>query len=429
MSSFITRSVSNKEFYKTLKHHVLNQILCLLLIILAFNCLPVKAQKAYKPIRIALKDKKYSDAINLIEKLKTDTTYCTDPKLYLYAIEANRGLNDALNMKLYLKQNYDTVAFFSTTYQVVINAIKVDSIENENKDKQSKDTKWQRIAYDNIRHYMPNINAAARFYYKNKKYSDAMQYLRLSLDLPHTLIGEKAHLNKDKEAINAVLYLSCAYYDKKYAETTRYKDLALSVNASRPRMLKYLALSAYAQNDTTNYKNWLTKGWSEYPNEPVFFTSLVDFYNQNKQYLNTISTADQQLKTPSLHIAAYLAKSVAFYETQQYDSCIVNADKVVVNDSANAIAYYYKGASFVGKVSQITMPTKITSQQYKQALSKRQFFYSQAEPLLEKFRELSPNAIKLWGPLLYNTYYALNRGKKFAEIEDILSKYMQTNKP
>ena len=120
---------------------------------------------------------------------------------------------------------------------------------------------------------------------------------------------------------------------------------------------------------------------------------------------------------------------MAFYETQQYDSCIVNADKVVVNDSANAIAYYYKGASFVGKVSQITMPTKITSQQYKQALSKRQFFYSQAEPLLEKFRELSPNAIKLWGPLLYNTYYALNRGKKFAEIEDILSKYMQTNKP
>ncbi len=429
LPSLITHNTLIKEFKGLCKHCILNTIWCVLLCILASICLPAKAQKAYKPIKIALKDKNYNEAIKQIDKLKADTNYCFDSKLYLYAIEANRGLNDAQNMKMYLKQNYDTTAFFSTTFQVVINAIRIDSIENENKDKQSKDTKLQRIAYDNIHHYMPNINAAARFFYKNKKYNDALQYLRLSLDLPYTTTGEKSNLNKDKEAINAVIYLSCAYYAKKYAETTRYKDLALSVNASKPMVIKYLALSANALNDTTNYKKWLIKGCKEYPNEPVFFTNLVDFYNQNRQYANTISVANQQLKTPSLHIAAYLAKSVAYYETQQYDSCIVNADKVITNDSANAIAYYYKGASFVGKVSQFAMPSNITSQQYKKALSKRQSFYSQAEPLLEKFRELSPNSIKLWGPLLYDTYYALNRGKKFAEIEDALTKYMQTNNP
>lgn len=62
------------------------------------------AQKAFKPVKTALKDKKYNEAITQIEKLRTDSTFKNNTKLCLYAIEAYRGLNDAENTKIYLKK-------------------------------------------------------------------------------------------------------------------------------------------------------------------------------------------------------------------------------------------------------------------------------------------------------------------------------------
>lgn len=380
------------------------------------------AQKAYKPIKTALKAKNYNEAINQINKLKQDTTFCNDPKLYLFAIEANKGLNDAQNMKLYLKQKYDTIAFFSTTYQIVENALKIDSIENRKKEEVNKQ-KPSRTIIEHLREYMPNIHAAARFFYKKHNYTEANKYLRVCLDTPHSTIGELSQLPQNKDTVNAVLYTCAAYNLKDYKETSRYKELALKQETSKPTILKYLALSAYNLNDTTTYKKWLVEGWNTYPNNAFFFTHLIDFYTQNKQYNHTLSIAEKQLRADSLHVAAYLARSVVYYETQQYDSCIVNADCAIQTDSTTAYAYYYKGASYIGKVNNIEMPKKINSLPYKQALQKRQQLFMQAEPALETFRTLSPNDVQLWGKLLYDTYYALNRGKKFAEIESILAKH------
>ena len=88
LPSLITHNTLIKEFKGLCKHCILNTIWCVLLCILASICLPAKAQKAYKPIKIALKDKNYNEAIKQIDKLKADTNYCFDSKLYLYAIEA-----------------------------------------------------------------------------------------------------------------------------------------------------------------------------------------------------------------------------------------------------------------------------------------------------------------------------------------------------
>ena len=408
------------------QRHIAVKISGIILCGLLFLACPVSAQKAYKSIKTALKAKKYSDAISQIDKLRKDSDYTNDAQLYLLAIEANRGLNDAQNMKLYLKQNYDTTAFFTTTYQIVKNAVKIDSIENKNKEKAAANNKLTRIVSETIHQYMPNIHAAGRYFYKKKKYKEALPYLRFCLELPHTAIGQRAKLPTHKDTLNAVLYLCSAYNIGDYAETKRYAALALLETTARPTIIEDLALTAKAERDTATYRRWLTEGWTSYPNTPLFFTHLVDFYNENKQYDNTIRTAERQLLADSLHTAAYMAKCVAYYEMQAYDSCIINADHILLSDSTNADATYYKGASYVGKVKQIVMPEKITSPQYKQALNKRQKLYSQAEPELERFRTLSPDAIQLWGPLLYQTYYALNRGKKFAEIESLLEKYSQS---
>ena len=136
------------------------------------------AQKALKPIKTALKEKKYSDAVKQIAELRKDSLYRNDEKLCEYAIEAQRGLNDAQNTKLYLKQPCDTAAFFNTTYQIIAEAVRLDSIEQAALENEGTKPRQQRLVQDMLRTYFKNLNAGARYFYRQGKYAQAMPLLR-----------------------------------------------------------------------------------------------------------------------------------------------------------------------------------------------------------------------------------------------------------
>lgn len=189
----------------------MKQFLLLLIMLFSLSC---TAQKAFKPVKTALKDKKYNEAITQIEKLRTDSTFKNNTKLCLYAIEAYRGLNDAENTKIYLKKNYDTLAFFSTTRELIATSLRLDSIENALQHETGAKPKQKHLVCSVLNQYYPNINAAARFYYSKKDYNNAMRFLRISIDLPHSKIGTLAKLPVKVDTTNSVLYLISAYNAK-----------------------------------------------------------------------------------------------------------------------------------------------------------------------------------------------------------------------
>ena len=172
--------------------------------------------------------------------------------------------------------------------------------------------------------------------------------------------------------------------------------------------MKYLSLTAEAETDTTTYHRQLCEGWKAYPHDAFFFTRLADFYNCNKLFNQTLLLSAQQLKMDSTYTAAYMAQCVAHYELQQYDSCIVSAQHTLACDSTYAEAHYYIGASYVNKVKLINLPDHITSRAYKKALAEQQELYKLAEPELENYQRMAPQAQKQWAPLLYKVYLALN---------------------
>ena len=273
--------------------------------------LPCSAQKAFKPVTNALKAKNYKEAIQQINKLRADSTYRNNLKLCLYSIEANRGLNNAENTKIYLKKSYDTIAFFSTTNEIIREAIQLNLLERELEKQEGKKPKQTRLVCEQLQKYFPNLNAAARYYYKKEKYKEAMPYLRTCLDLPHTELGQSAHLSTRGDEQNAIFYLISAFCTKQYGEVTRYDSLALSPVATRPTIMKYLSLTAEAETDTTTYHRQLCEGWKAYPHDAFFFTRLADFYNCNKLFNQTLLLSAQQLKMDSTYTAAYMAQCVA----------------------------------------------------------------------------------------------------------------------
>lgn len=392
----------------------------LLLSFLLLCVLPCSAQKAFKPVTTALKAKNYKEAIQQINKLRADSTYCNNAKLCIYSIEANSGLNDAQNMKIYLKQSYDTLAFFSTTRDIISEAVRLDSIERMLQLTENKKPKQTHYVREQLQKYFPNMNAAARYFYKIRNYSEAMRYLRTCLELPHTTLGQAAQLSTQADAMNAVRYMTSAYSTKQYGDVLRYDSLALSVTHVRADMMKTLALTANAMKDSAAYHARLADGWKEYPHDAFFFTRLADFYNHSLQYKQTLHLAQQQLSIDSTFTSAYMARCVAFYNLEQFDSCIVNAEHALACDSTFAEAHYYIGAAYINLIARISMPDNLGTRAYRKALAEQQRLYLLAEPELETYRRMAPQAKQQWAPLLYKVYLALNRGKKFAEIEALM---------
>ncbi len=383
--------------------------------------LPCVAQKALKPAAEALKQKKYKETITQVEKLRADSLLRDNVKLCLYSIEANRALNDAENTKIYLKQACDTAALFSTTRQILREAQRIDSIETVLQAEQGKKPKQERLTIELAKRYFPNILAASRFYYYKKNYTEAMNYLDMALQLPISPLGQKASLSSANDTTYAAMYVMSACESKQYAAVHRYDSLALTMNAARPAVLKALIHTAQAENDDAAYCDRLSQGWQEYPHDAQFFTQLADYYNTKRQYDETLRLAARQLQVDSLSAMAHYARCVACYELQRYDSCAASAADVMRLDSANAQAYYYSGASHVAQAEAFVMPSKPASRAYKEAFEKRQQIYRLAETDLETYRTRCPEEQKLWAPLLYKVYLALNRGKKFAEIEALVN--------
>lgn len=391
----------------------------LLLFLMLFVPIASWGQRAFKPIKTALKDKNYAEALNQVNKLRQDSLYRNDPKLCLYIIEANQGLNDAQNMKAYLKSSYDTVAFFSTTREIIREAQRLDSINRADEDGPNR--KQTEYVCNLLRQYLPNIHAAARFYYVHRNFPETMSYLRICLDLPRTPIGEEATLSRQADTLNAQLYLTSAYAARLYPETHRYEQLALSGDRQRPLMFECLVRTAVAENDSATQRRLLETAFAEYPQRPPFFTQLADFYSARGDYARMLNIADRLTKLDSLNVSALAARSIALLNLGRYGDCIVAASRVLAADSTRYEANYYAGASYVAKASAVVLPDNALSAGYKKAHADQLALYRQARTYLELYREQMPQQTKRWAPLLYKVYLALNEGKKFAEIEALIS--------
>ena len=401
------------------------RLITVLLSLLILAAVPATAQKAFKTVNTALKDKKYSDAIKAIQKLRNDTALQHSPKLELFTIEANKGLNDAENTKLYLKKSYDTLTFFSTTLEIVKACVRLDSMERAQNNGEGKKTKNQRFAIENLKQYFPNLNAGARFLFKRKKYTEALPYLTICIETPRTSLGKEAALDTTLEAKNAVLHVNCAYNAKQYSRAQRFEDLALTDTAVRPYTLECLALTAEARKDTATYCKRLTEGWTDYPTRLSFFVRLADLYSKRNNYVQVLRMAEAQLKADTLYLPAMLARCNATFHLQQYTTCIEAARNLLNADSTNIDTHYYIGASYAALADKVSLPDNINSAAYRKAIQARKVYAKAAEPELEAYRTAAPDEQKRWAPLLYQVYLTLNRGKKFAEIDTLLQNTQQ----
>ena len=380
-------------------------------------------QKAYKPIKAALKARQNAEVLKQVAKLESDSALRLDPRLYDFAVQANWGQALAENEKIYLKQPYDTTRFFLSIYGIYDYSLRCDTMEVKASQK-GRFPKYQRPHRELLHRQYKNLVAGGRYFFLRKQDARAMQLLRMAVDVPsHPLFGGVAPpVSEQTMAENASLIVRTAYKTSDYPMALRYAAAALKdTSQTRKNLLEYLSFSALRIGDTARCVHYLYSGIDEFPKEPVFFQALNNYYIERSDYQQSLDVASRMLLTDSLNTMLLSAKNVALMKLGRYDEAVEVARHILEIDSTHSETYLNLGASLCHQAESVVMPENINSSGYSRAVSFRRSFYQAALSPLETYRRLQPADAAHWAPLLYKVYFSLNEGERFAEIEKILS--------
>ena len=383
---------------------------------------PVKLRTLFKTAKLALKNSNNHDPAEqgLLAALPREDVDNKDrARIFYTAALLQQNLNGVHNRSAYLKQKYDTVAFFATTlrmYQHLMNCDSVDMIPNA---KGVVKRKYQSDVASLMKKHRKNLLNGGIFQMKKKAYPVAFDYMDAYL---------KTNRNPKDTIIPRVSYWAtiCAYNAKNPVNTRRYIDAAIAWadSAQKPVLQEHKARTYVWQNDEKNWLNELNTGVKLYPEHDYFFLNLLDWYNTHHQYEQGLALADSLLDVHHEKPLFWYAKSLLSLGKEDYQHCIQFSDSCIIRDKNYADAYYNKGLSFCN-LALIAQQDACNDLKDPKCIEDRriiQSLYQSARPCMEKVRQLQPENTARWASPLYRIYLNLNMGKEFDEIDAVLKK-------
>lgn len=386
---------------------------------------PVKLKTLFKTAKTALKadnnqqnaQKGLLDAVS-----RQDITDKDRAHLFYMSALLDQSMNAVENRKAYLKQNYDTAVFFSTTlnmYKHLISCDSADLIPN------AKGVVKQKFASDVaglMKKHRRNLLNGGKFQMRKKNYPLAYEYMdvfiRTAKDPTDTLVQR-------------VCYWAsiCGYNAKSPQSTRQYIDRAIqwADTTLKPVLQEYKARSFLWQDDRDHWIEQLHVGVANYPSYDYFFLNLLDIYHATHQYDKGLVLADSLIDKHQEKALFWYAKSQLSLGKEDYAQCIVFSDSCIRRDANYVDAYYNKGISFcnMALIEAQDACNDLKNPKCVEDRNRIMTLYEQARSCMEKVRQLQPDKPERWASGLYRIYLNLNMGKEFDEVDAILKSMKQ----
>lgn len=363
----------------------------------------------------AKKMENYDKAEAIVTDLLKDSANRRNVKIYELWLETAEKQYEAANDQLYLKQKYDTVAFFNLTKKLFDIAESFDSVERQ-EIPNAKDRKCQKKATE-LAKLRPNLYYGGSFFVKRSEFDNAYRFFEEYIDCTNRQMFGGVDFSLDKKLTDAAYWATYSGYKLKNAEyALKFADKALADTAKAQYVMQYKAEAYRQKGDATAYLDVLSDGFDRYPRYPYFFMNLLDHYTTAKEYDKAIELSDRAIAADSSSVLAMFAKSTLLLNTGRYDECISISDTLIERDENLAEAYYNGGTAYINKAVE-----KETSSDYRKYKNDVKRYYTMAKLYLERYRQLSPDMQDKWAPALYRVYLNLNMGKQFDEMDKILN--------
>ncbi len=381
---------------------------------------PVKLRTLFKTAKLALKNNNNQPAAEqgLLAALPREDVDNKDrAKIYHTCALLQENLNGTHNRQAYLKQAYDTAAFFGTTLSLYQHLLRCDSVDMIPNAKGQVKRKYEGVVSSMMKKHRKNLLSGGVFQMRKKAYPVAYDYMDAYL---------RSNKNPNDTIIPRVAYWAtlCAYNAKQPEKARRYMDAAIDFAdpAQKPILQEYKARTYLWSNDEANWVKELNEGVKRYPQHDYFFLNLLDWYNSHHQYDQGLSLADSLLDVHHEKALFWYAKSLLSLGKEDFKNCIQYSDSCILRDPNYADAYFNKGLSFCN-LALIAQQDACNDLKDPKCIEDRRVIrglYQSARPAMEKVRQLQPDNSARWAPALYRIYLNLNMGKEFDEIDAVL---------
>ena len=402
----------------------MRRIALLLVLTLA---LPVIAANVLRTARESIKKSSNlggTEKTLLAEAVKPTTRHADRAECYRLAAECNRKLHDQQNVKLYLKQKYDTAVFFSTLLNVFRQLELCDSVESQPDEKGRVRLSNRKRSREVLMSYRRNLYNGGLFQFRKKAYGAAFPYFDTYVGCAtHPIFGPDSLLHTDTLLAQASYLAALSAYQTKQSEgVVRHAALARQAGQQSYLVQEYLCRSYEALGDSAMRIASLWEGLRDYASHPYFFSNLQDHLVETGQLERALAVADSMIQVDDRNPLYWYARSLVLLKMERDREAIDACDSCIACDSNYVDAYYNKGIASLNLAviyteqacTDPTDPKCLRDQQIIRSL------YNLAKLPMEKVRELQPDNVRRWAPPLYRIYLNLNMGREFDEMDKLL---------
>ena len=359
--------------------------------------------------------KNYDKAEQLMTNLLKDSANQQNPRIYDLWLQAVEKQYQAINEKMYKHQAVDTLKLFTLNRRIFSIAETLDSIDARPDKKGRVSPDYRKDNSLRLLGYRPNLFFGGAHHLRKGDFPTAYDFFETYIDCARQpLFTDHDLMNTDARMDEAAYWATyCGYRMNDPVLTLRHHELARRDTSKLDYTLQYVAEAWKQLGDKQRYAEILWEGFAFFPQSTYFFPRLMDAYTAKGNYEQALSVADEALKADSLNDLYLFAKSTMLLNLGRNAECLDISNRLIAINDQMADAYYNAGTACLNII------LKMDSRRHKKQIRK---IYQKAQPYMETYRQLAPEAKDKWGPALYRIYFNLNLGKQFDEIDKILKK-------
>ncbi len=397
----------------------MRRIICLFLIVIMSTCIVYAQKKEISQARDFIKKgKNLQQAEEMMTNLLKDSANKTNDKIWVTLFEAVKKQYEQGNEKLYLKQSYDTAAFFRSAYKMFEIFGSLDSLSMQPDARGRVKLSYREKNAEFLNTYRPNLYNGGAFFIKKQQYEEAYKFFDMYINSATQPLFKVYNYAETDKTMPVAAYWSvyCGYKLKDPKATLHHTYLALKDTAHYNLMLQYLAETYKLENDTLRYIETLHEGFEKYPKFPFFFPRLVEYYADNGMWKDAMRVCEMAMNIDSTDVVYRFATSNVYLNTGKYRECIDICNQLIAENDSLAEAYFNAGLGYFNQAIELDKANKVSNKRRQHILD----FYKKALPYLQKYRELLPVRKDKWSLPLYTIYLNLNMGKEFDEIDKLI---------
>lgn len=386
--------------------------------LLTVAMLGMAQKKEINQARTYLKSgKDFDKAERLMTDLLKNDANRENIRIYYTWYQALTAQYEAANVKLYLRQKYDTAQFFGLVQRMFQVAETLDSLDARPDKKGRVRPEYRKRHAEQLNTLRPNLYYGGTYQMRRSDYDRAYSFFDSYLDTSQQpLFADYDYARNDSLMTQTAYWATvCGYRLQRPDSVLQYSELALRDSVRREFTLQYLCEARHWKSCDSAYVATLRQGFNEFPEHPYFFPRLADWLTSHGQQTEVLALADRGLQVNADNQLFLLARSVAQLYLEHYDECIETSERLIALNDTMPEPYF--------NIATVRLNQALMLEQENEPRKNRQQLqklYQQARPYLEAYRQLAPDDKERWAPGLYRIYLNLNMGKKFDEIDRLI---------